>query len=99
VLSVFIPFMEPSIFMPFMVLFFAVVVFLTSVIPHFGHLPGLSLMTSGCIGHVYTVLVAVSVLLFDWLFLALWANEVIVPNDTVANRTATVKNSFTVFIF
>jgi hypothetical protein len=30
----------------------------TKVIPHFGHLPGASEVTSGCIGQVYTVALA-----------------------------------------
>lgn len=30
----------------------------TSVMPHFGHLPGAFIFTSGCIGHVYTVAAA-----------------------------------------
>jgi hypothetical protein len=36
----------------------------TRVIPHLGHLPGLLLTTSGCMGQVYMVCCAVSVLAF-----------------------------------
>jgi hypothetical protein len=54
--------------------------FATSVIPHLGHLPGLSSNTSGCMGQVYFT--AVVVLFGGVLSLPVWAKEVLAAVTT-----------------
>jgi hypothetical protein len=70
--------------------------FLTSVIPHLGHLPGLSKTTSACIGQVYWIFAAG----FTFLVLAVSATAFVewAAKTLAAENKATIAINITFFM-